>query len=348
MTHKERFLSAIKFMRPDMPALEYYYTDVGYAEHGDKLLELYRQYPGDASPAPAYDCGNIPGPDPADFDDEGRYRRIDIDEWGTAWEYRVFGRIGHAIDFPLDDIGKLDSYEFPPMPLSDPRAYAALKRKVESEGATYPVSYGVPGLLERMIALRPFEKVLTDLASENPALERLADRLVEAYADEARKALSAGADIIRIGDDYGTGRAMLISPDMWRAFFYPRLKKIIAPIKEAGRLCCFHSCGQIWDILPDLKRAGADSIWPQLPLYDYGALNARLRELKLALCIHIDRGELMQHGAPDDVKAEVGRIFRVFRPDEGGSWFYFEVDEGFPFENIRALAEAIAEYRPHA
>ncbi|MCL2059502.1 MAG: hypothetical protein FWH01_10675 [Oscillospiraceae bacterium] len=344
MTHKERFLAAARFERPDMPALEYYYTDVGYAEHGAKLQELYMRYPGDAAPAPAYNFTSR-GPDPADFDEDGNYRRLETDKWGVTWEYRIFGRIGHAIGFPLDDIGKLDSYALPPMPLSDPAAFDALKRRAESEDSSYPISHGIPGLLDQMIALRPFEKVLMDLANGEPALARLADVLTDAYLGEVRRALSAGVDIIRMGDDYGTNRAMLISPDLWRAFFFPRLKKIFDPIKAAGKLCCFHSCGQVWDILPDLKLAGADTIWPQLPLYDYGALSERLRGLGLALCMHIDRGELMQHGSPGEVKAETARLFQAFRPDNGGSWFYFEVDQGFPFENIQALAEAIAEYR---
>lgn len=345
MTPKQRFLSTIYFKRPDAPALEYYYTDVGYAEHGEKLLKLYRKYPGDAAPVPFAKSAGLPGPDPADFDAYGNYRRVTTDEWGTKWEYRVYGRIGHAIEFPLDDMDVLDGYKFPRLLLSDPSAYAAFAKKVKDESDEYPVSHSVPGLLERMIALRPFEKVLMDIAEGDCKIARLADALTEHFAEDVALALSAGADIIRMGDDYGTGRAPLISPDMWRVFILPRIKKIIDPVKKAGKTCCFHSCGQIYEILPDLKKAGADSIWPQLPLYDYGDLAARLRELGLALCIHIDRGELMQHGRPEDVRAEVGRIYNAFRPDLGGSWFYFEVDQGFPFENIVALAEAIAAYR---
>ena len=344
MTHRERFLSAMTFQRPDMPALEYMYTEVGYAEHGAKLQELYLRYPGDLQPAPVYHKSHMPRPDPADVDGEGNYRRVETDAWGTRWEYRIFGRIGHAVGFPLDDMEKLDGYQFPPMPLTNPDALAALQRKVAEE-ITYPVCWGVPGLLDRMIALRPFEDVLMDLATGDRALLKLADRLTESYIEEVKRAISAGVDVIRMGDDYGAGNALLISPELWRKVIFPRLKRIIDPVKRAGKLCHFHSCGQIWDILPNLKRAGADSIWPQLPLYDYEKLNAKLRELELALCIHIDRGELMQHGSPEMIKAEVERIYKAFRPDLGGSWFYFEVDQGFPFENVRALAEGIDVYR---
>jgi uroporphyrinogen decarboxylase len=345
MTCKERFLSAIHFKRPDMPALEYYYTDVGYAEHGEKLQKLYLRYPGDAAPVPSFDVMEMPKPEPGDIDRDGNYLRTEIDEWGTKWEYRIFGRIGCAVEFPLDDWDKLDDYLFPPVFISDPANFTAFQKQAQETGSKYPVRYGIPGLLDRMIALRPFQDVLVDLIQESPELIRLADILTERYTSEVKRALAAGTDIICIGDDYGTGQSLLVSPEIWRKIIHPRLSQIIEPIKNAGKTCCFHSCGYIWDILPDLKRAGADSIWPQLPLYDYRSMASALRELKLSLCIHIDRGELMQHGKPDDVRAEVERVFQAFRPDEGGSWFYFEVDQGFPFENIKALAEAIAVYR---
>ena len=30
---------------------------------------------------------------------------------------------------------------------------------------------------------------------------------------------------------------------------------------------------------------------------------------------------------------------------QGGSWFYVEIDSGFPFENVQALIETIGELR---
>jgi uroporphyrinogen decarboxylase len=337
MTPKERLLSAIHFKPVDMPSLTYYYTEVGYAEHGKKLLELYERYPGDAAPIPTFDFSELPK--------QANYHKIETDIWGTTWEYRTYGRIGHAIGFPLDKLENLASYTLPAMPLSDPQALEGLREHVRLFGGTYPIGYGIPGLFEKMIALCPFENALIDLALEEPLLEELADRLTSHYTEEVERALSAGVDIISIGDDYGDERSLLMAPDMWRRFFLLRLKRIIAPVKKAGKTCCFHSCGQVWDILADIKEAGADSIWPQLPLYNRKDLAEKLRGLNLALCIHIDRGELMQRGTPEQIKKEVEKIYRDFQPHEGGSWFYFEVDEGFPFENILALAEAINQYR---
>ena len=63
-TPRERFLASLRFEAPDKPALEYYYTDVGYAEHGEKLQALYERYPGDTAPVPAVNSARLPGPAP--------------------------------------------------------------------------------------------------------------------------------------------------------------------------------------------------------------------------------------------------------------------------------------------
>ncbi len=345
MTPKERFFAALEFKSPDKPALEYYYTDVGYAEHGERLIRLYERYPGDTAPFIPTDPASLPKPDPADFLPDGSYFKRTTDTWGTVWEYRIFGRIGHAVEFPLDDLESAADYQFPEHPLLNSQTSREFTSYKEKYGAHYPIRYSVPGMFEKLIALRSFEDVLADLASEEPLLYAFTERLCEYIIEEIRLAASHGADIIFMGDDYGTEQSLLISPALWRSFFKPFLKRVGDEVKSHGMKLCFHSCGQVWDIMPDLKEIGADSIWPQLPLYDYGKLSARLRELKLALCMHIDRGELMQHGTKEQVKAEVKRLYEAFRPDLGGAWFYFEADQGFPYSNLEALAEGIAEFR---
>jgi len=35
----------------------------------------------------------------------------------------------------------------------------------------------------------------------------------------------------------------------------------------------------------------------------------------------------------------------VFRPHDGGSWLYFEFDNGFPYENVVAAVETYERMR---
>ena len=69
------------------------------------------------------------------------------------------------------------------------------------------------------------------------------------------------------------------------------------------------------------------------------------RALGLAVAIHTDRARTMTYGKPEEVRELVKREFDTFRMMEGGSWFYVEADNGFPFENIEALVTTIAQWR---
>ena len=345
MTPRERFMATLDFKPPDIPVLEYYYTEVGFADHGEELLKLYEKYPGDTRPVPAREILKTAKPDPKHIQEDGSYYKLEKDQWGTTWEYKIYGRIGQPKEYPLADLSNLDEYEFPPIPLTDPAAREALRKHVRSDGRTYPIFYSIAGLFYVLSALRPMEDVLADIAAQDPRIEKLADMLTDRFTKEAGYAIKAGVDGISIGDDFGTQNALIMSRKMWRRFFFPRLKRIFDVSKDAGMKCNFHSCGQVWELMDDFKEMGADSIWPQLPLYNYSELAKKLKALKMALCMHIDRGDLMLKGTPEQIKIEVERIFKAFRPDLGGSWFYFEVDQDFPFENIKTLADAINEYR---
>ena len=37
---------------------------------------------------------------------DGKYHAIKTDDWGTTWEYRIYGVWGHPIGWPLEDIGQ--------------------------------------------------------------------------------------------------------------------------------------------------------------------------------------------------------------------------------------------------
>ena len=82
-----------------------------------------------------------------------------------------------------------------------------------------------------------------------------------------------------------------------------------------------------------------------MPLYDEGELAERCRALHLAVAIHPDRSHMMTSGSPEEVRESVLRLADTFRVGEGGSWFYVEIDNGFPFENVRALIETVGELR---
>jgi hypothetical protein len=161
----------------------------------------------------------------------------------------------------------------------------------------------------------------------------------------ANRALLLGCDALAFGDDLGTQNALMISPTAFRRFFKPRYKSLFDPIRQSGRSIFFHSCGQITDVLVDLREVGITALWPQLPLYDLQELARRCRDLRIAVQLHPDRGDLMQHGSPRQVRDYVLRLLDTFDTAHGGSWLYIEIDPGFPWANVEALFSVAMEVR---
>jgi hypothetical protein len=339
MTGRGRVKAAMRFQAVDKVPLQYYSTPVGFYEHGEKLNSLYASLPGDFGPFCYTPAPALPS---SDFDADGQYHTFTKDEWGTVWERRIFGIAGIPAEYPLNDPKDICGYAFPPHPSFDEKE---ARERVRSHQEEYYCLMNSGSLFERMRALRPEEDVLCDIALSEPLLDVLTDRIIEHHMEDVRRAVASGADGINFGDDYGTERGMLMSPGLWRSFFKPRLRELFRPAVDAGLDIVFHSCGMVMPILPDLKDIGVTAIWPQLPVYNMRELANICRELSLAVAIHTDRANVMTFGTPGQVRALAEEEFEAFRMMDGGSWFYVEVDNGFPFENIEALVKTIAQWR---
>lgn len=344
MNSRERVLAAFDFKPVDKVAVQYLYTPVGFYEHGEKLNELYMSHIGDFSP---FTRREIPVLPPEAFDKNGNYYETKRDEWGTLWEYRIFGIAGIEKEYPLDDWAKLTDYKFPSLPkfVTDPIEFEKTKAQVKSHQTEYFYRYSCISLFEKTIALRPFEDVLCDLYMDDPNMIDFLDRLTDYYEKIIDALIKMGVDCINFGDDFGTQENLIFSLDIFRAHFKPRYERLMKPIRDAGIKISFHSCGQIKDLFPEFADLGVNGVWPQITVYDMQDLADTLRDMKMALAIHTDRSYTMTYGTPDDVKAMVKKEFEIFRPDKGGSWFYVETDNGMPFENVKTLVESIWEYR---
>ena len=341
MTSLERVKAAMHFEKPDKVPVQYYYCPVGYYEHGEKLNDLYATLPGDFEP---FRRMPVTGPAPDEYDENGRYHYYFDDEWGVTWEKRIFGVTGIPCRYPLEDTSRLAGYR-PPVPITPGHPdFPALQARVDAQKAAgFYTFHGTIGIYEKLITLCGDENALCGMALEDEDVAAIADMIAEYGRKCTETAVALGVDGLAIGDDYGGEKSLLISPAMWRSFIKPRLTYILEPAVKVGMDIHFHSCGMVWDILPDFKELGVTSIWPQLPAYDMEKLAARCRELRLAVALHTDRANTMTFGTPEQVRALVRKEAEIFDVQNGGAWFYVEADNGFPFENLKALVETIRE-----
>jgi len=335
-------LAALDFKPVDKVPLQIHPSPAGLYEHGQKLLDLMRTCGHDFDDQRDLALPVVPK---EDFDADGRYHKIATDAWGTTWEYRLYGVWGYRIRYPLADMAQLDRYHLPEIKPLEGDALIAAQRAGLAHRQCYFHAGGGASLFETLQSLRPFEDVLVDIAEDTPEINRLADMLLDYNRVILENALAEGVDAVGVGDDFGTQQALMMSPQAWRRFFLPRYRALFAPALSAGKHVFFHSCGKITPILADLRAAGADAIWPQLPLYDHRELAKRCRDLGLAVQLHPDRGELMQRGTPQQVRDYLLRLVDEFDILSGGSWLYLEVDPGFPWPNVKAMFETAMQLR---
>jgi hypothetical protein len=339
---RDRMLAALAFQPVDIVPLQIHPSPAGLFEHGQKLLDLMRACGHDFDDQSDLALPVVPA---EDFDVDGRYHKFRTDEWGTRWEHRLYGVWGYRIGYPLADIRKLDGYQIPPVEKLEGQALAEAQAAAAAHRQRYYQVGGGASIFETMQSLRPFDDVLIDIAQDTPEINRLADRLVEYNAALIDNALALGVDAISVGDDFGTQQALMLSPKTWRRFFLPRYRTLFEPVKQAGKRIFFHSCGQVRNILPDLRALGVDAVWPQLQIYDLPALARTCRDLGLSIQLHPDRGDLLQRATPQQVREAILRLVETFDTCSGGSWLYLEVDPGFPWENVKVMFETAMELR---
>ena len=189
-------------------------------------------------------------------------------------------------------------------------------------------------------------------AAEKAKLGRFLDRLVDLHLETVVPLLSRLKGLVHIlvvGDDLGAQNGPQISPRTYRELFLPRHKRLYRAIKQAsGARILLHSCGGIYELIPDLIEAGVDILNP-VQTSARGMDPARLkREFGRDLVFWgggCDTQQILPYGTPQQVRDEVRRKLDVFMPGGGFIWNQVHnIMADIPPENIVAMLDAAYEF----
>ena len=330
-------VDAFGFNQPDKIPVIYTPSPAGLYVHGQKLIDLYREFPPD-NPIDL-ELLAVPVPPPGTVNAGGKYHEIKTDEWGTEWECLIYGVTGHPRRYPFESWAEAADYSFPATAVPAPET-------VRAQQVNHLVFWGWISIFEKLQALRPIDEVLMDVVSGDRGLLAFMDRLVAHWEKAIRLALDAGVDVIVFADDWGTQTSTIISPALFREIFKPRYQKMMEPIRKAGRRVFFHSCGQLGGIFDELLDLGINGLWPQIRLHEAapGAVD-KCRERKVAIYIHPDRQRLVPLGTPREIEDEIQRYCGQYREQGGGAIFHVEMENDAPFKNIEALVKSVHRHR---
>ena len=86
------------------------------------------------------------------------------------------------------------------------------------------------------------------------------------YCELYRNVIQEGVEVIVLGDDYAGKSGPFMSPEHFRKYVYPGLKRVVQTCKQAGAQVIKHSDGDLWKLLDMIVDTGVDALGPLEPL----------------------------------------------------------------------------------
>ncbi|MDW7674430.1 MAG: uroporphyrinogen decarboxylase family protein, partial [Bacillota bacterium] len=204
------------------------------------------------------------------FDEDESYQYF-TDEWGIRWRMPL----GHGLYFDMHKnpmaafktVGDLEGYPYPDP--NDPARYVGLREralKLHEEGHAIVMSSIGAGIMEFGGWLRGFENFFMDLVANRELIDSILDKVLEIKLAYWGHVLDEVGDLIQVvqeADDLGTQNSLKISPTMYREIIKPRHKALFDFIHSKTKAPIFlHSCGAIYDVVPDLIEVGLNILNP--------------------------------------------------------------------------------------
>jgi len=322
-------------------------------------LERFQQETGREDPAEYFgfevrDVGPEPLEKRADF---SPYLRdlpsgARVDEWGIGWvrgsEFH-FERIIH----PLRDaqtVQDIVRYPFPDLAASERFHTIAEQIEAVHKAGYAAVAHCTPvggTVFWPAYKLRGMEALLMDLVIAPELAGALLDKVTEISATLAARLASFDIDILWLADDFGTQRALIVRPEVWREWFKGRLRAVVDAARAVNPkvTIAFHSDGKVDEIIPDLIDIGIDVLNPLQPEVMDPEKIKREYGRDLAFWGGVGTQTTMPFGTAAEVKQAVRHLIETV--GAGGGLLVAPthlVEPEVPWENILALMSAVEEF----
>ena len=360
MNHRERVLAALNHEEPDRCPMQISFTPEFAARLEDDLklkgqglhnphgsgntYELERALDEDML---LTSVGWVNGYYKEGYQDVDTYQ----DEWGVTWktiEYETpygKGKYTEPSGHPLAGDTALEAYHSPDP--NRPELYDEAERVLEKFKDEYWIVGVTPTtIFECAWALRGYEQLMIDLATDTEKANRILDIPYSYHKIVTQNLVRLGVDMIWLGDDVGGQNSMLMSPGIWRKYFKTRMAELIASLRAINPLIkiAYHTDGVVYPIIPDLIEIGVYVLNPIQP----AAMDPiRLKnEYGRNLCFwgSLDIQQTLPFGTPEQVRAEVITRLKTIGRDGGlliGPTHNIQLDT--PLENFWAMLGTIRQ-----
>ena len=146
-------------------------------------------------------------------------------------------------------------------------------------------------------------------------------------------------------DDWGTQRAMITSPEIFRKIFKPMYRDYAEIARKYGKHVFMHSDGYIIDIIPDLIEVGVNALNSQVFCMGVKELGERFCG-KITFWGEIDRQHFLPQGSRQEIEQAVHEMWTHLYAD-GGVIAQCEFGLEAKPENVLAVFETWNSLRQH-
>ncbi len=279
-----------------------------------------------------------------------------IDEWKNIW--RSSGTKsnditkGHPLHGPLQDNWDfLEEFNIPDV--SNEKRYRILKMGIwKFLGRNrYTVGELQPnGFFALCSQIRGFSNFLVDLARKPKQVEQLINKILPYFFTLIRKYKEyyPSLNSVIIADDMGTQKSPFMSPAIFRKLLKEPYKKIIDLTHDLEMDFILHSCGDIFQLMPDMIDAGVDVFEFDSP-HMVGVENFKqfARQKQVAFWLSSNIQSTYTLGTPKDVEKEIKYYIKEVGNNNGGLAIYEYMSNKAlrtPKENIIAQREAVEKW----
>ncbi len=244
--------------------------------------------------------------------------KFDDGTWMSEWGVKRGGaHYGQALSHPLEGaetVEEVENYKGYPNP-DDFEVVITEEQKAWAED--YCVIGGCwSPFFHDSTELMDMEEFFVNMYTNEAVAQAIIEKCFEFYYELDRRVFEANPntiDMYFMGNDFGSQRALLMAPDMWRKFYKPYVAKLIAQARKNGCVTAIHSCGDIHEIIGDFIEIGVDAINPIQVNAENMKPEALVNEFG-ADCVFfggIDENEILQFGTEQEVRDETRRIIDI-------------------------------------
>lgn len=272
-----------------------------------------------------------------------------LDEWGVGRKTtkdsmhitKMYSPLRHA-----NELDELENYPFPTFSTKKNPDVAAQVKALHDRGLAAVADVQCT-VWENSWYIRGMEPLMMDLLCDYDMAAYVLDKVTNAAIQRAKLYVQAGVDILYVGDDVGTQRALMMSEKTYVEWLKPRIKLVIDAARSINKdvIVCYHSCGYIEPLIPHLIDVGIDVLNPIQPeCMDFKSIYDKYND-KISFHGTIGTQTTMPFGTPQEVKDLVKYNLDI-ASKKGGLLVTptHVLEPEVPWQNIEAYVEACREY----